>query len=113
MVVPSFFEKATRWAQIVFKNHVSDFKNCKEKGTEISKYIWKLKNYNIDYKIDWEVIHHIGKAKNLQSICSTCILETVAIAKADRRDNLNKRYELFYSCPHFRKQTPLQNLSCP
>jgi len=84
-------------------NHISDFKNYKENGTEISNYIWKLKNKNIEYKIDWEIIHHIGKAKNPQSICSTCILEKVAIAKADRRDNLNKRYELFYSCPHFRK----------
>ena len=84
-------------------NHINDFKNYKENGTELSKYIWKLKNKNIEYKIDWEIIHHIGKAKNPQSICSTCILEKVAIAKADRRDNLNKRYELFYSCPHFRK----------
>ena len=87
-------------------NHISDFKNYKENGTEISKYIWKLKNKKIEYKIDTEVIHHIGKAKNPQSICSTCRLEKVAIAKADRRDNLNKRYELFYSCP----KTPLQNL---
>ena len=61
----------------------------KENGTEISKYIWKLKNKNIEYKIGWEIIHHIGKAKNPQSICSNCILEKVAIAKSDRRDKLN------------------------
>ena len=45
----------------------------------------------------------IGKAKNPQSILSTCILEKVAISKADRRDNLNKLYKLFYSCPYFKK----------
>ena len=84
-------------------NHISNFKNYKENGTEISKYNWKLKNNNIDYKIVWEVIHHIGKARNPQSICSTCILEKIAIANADRRDSLNKRYELFYSCLHFKK----------
>ena len=33
-------------------NHISDFKKYKENGTEISKYIWKLKNNNIDYKLD-------------------------------------------------------------
>ena len=71
--------------------HISDLKKNKENGTEISKNIGKLKNNNIYYDIDWEIIHHTGKAENPQSICSTCILEKVAIAKADRRDNLNKR----------------------
>ena len=33
-------------------NHISDFYNQKENETEISKYIWKLKNKNIEYKID-------------------------------------------------------------
>ena len=30
-------------------------------------------------------------------------LEKVAIAKTDKRDRINKRYKLFYSCPHFKK----------
>ena len=85
-------------------NHTNDFKKYKENGTELSKYIWKLKNSNINFQIDWEIIHHIGKISNPHSTCSTCILEKIAIAKADRRINLNKRSELFYSCPHFKKQ---------
>ena len=48
-------------------NNISNFKNYKKKDTEISKYILKLKSINIDYKIDWEIIHHIGKVKNLQT----------------------------------------------
>ena len=63
---------------------ISVFKNYKESGIEISKYIWKLKNNKIDYKIDWEIIQRIGKDKIPQSICSTCILEKVAIAKAEK-----------------------------
>ena len=61
------------WAQRVelFKkiwyNDISDFYNQKENGTKISKYIWKLKNKNIKYKIDWKTIHHIGKSKTHKS----------------------------------------------
>ena len=84
-------------------NHISDLKTYKENGTELSKYVWKLKSNNIQFKINWEIVHRIGKAKNPHSICSTCILEKIAIAKADRRDNLNKLHELFYSCPHFKR----------
>ena len=49
--------------KIWYKN-ISDFKKHKENGTEISKYIGKFKSSNSDYKIDWEIIHHTGKAKN-------------------------------------------------
>ena len=37
-------------------NHISSFKKYKENGTELSKYIWKLKNNNINFQIDWEII---------------------------------------------------------
>ena len=50
------FEK--RWY-----NHNSDFKTYKENGTELSKYVRKLKNNKINFKISWEIIHRIGKAK--------------------------------------------------
>ena len=63
------------------KKDISDFKNYKENGTEISKYIWKLKNNNIDYKIDWEIIHHIGKAKNPQSFCSIVYWKKLRLPK--------------------------------
>ena len=37
--------------------------------------------------------------------------EKIAIAKADRKINLNKRSELFYSCPPFKKLILNINLS--
>ena len=60
----SIFKK--RWY-----NHISDFKTFKENATELSKYVWKLKSNNINFKISWEIIHRIGMAKNLHTICST------------------------------------------
>ena len=89
-----------------FKNrwygHNNNIKNNNENGTELSKYIWKLKNNNINYKIKWSIVHHIGEARRLQRICSTCNLEKMEIAKANRHQSLNKRYELFATCPHFK-----------
>ena len=34
---------------------------------------------------------------------STCSLEKLEIAKANKRNNLNKRHELFANCPHLKK----------
>ena len=43
--------------------HIRDLKVQKENGTEMSKYIWKLKNNNTDYNINWSILHHIGEVK--------------------------------------------------
>ena len=39
-------------------------KKNNENGTELSKYIWKLKNNNIKYNIKLSIIHHTWKQKN-------------------------------------------------
>ena len=84
-------------------NHNHSFNTYKENSTELAKYIWFLKNNNINYNIKWNIIHHIGEVRSIHNICSTCSLEKLEIAKANRRNNLNKRYELFANCPHFKK----------
>ena len=42
-------------------NHISDFKTYKENGTELPKYIWKLKNINFNF-VRLKIIQLIGKA---------------------------------------------------
>ena len=88
----------TRWYA-----HTSDFKNEKKNGTELSKYIWNLKNKNTNYEIKWSIMHKIGELSNINRICKTCNLEKMEIALANKKRNLNKRQELFFTCPHFRK----------
>ena len=40
-----------------FGNHKNSFINTKKKNeTELSTYIWQLKNSNTNFKIDWEII---------------------------------------------------------
>ena len=84
-------------------NHNNSFKNYKENGTELAKYVWHLKNSNINYNIKWNILHHIGEIRNIHNICKTCVLEKIEIANAKKNTNLNKRYELFANCPHFQK----------
>ena len=57
----------------------------------------------INYNIEWNVIHYVGEAKKLQIICSPFNLEEIEIAKANKKRNSNKLYELFSICPHFKK----------
>ena len=59
--------------------HNSDFKNANNNGIELSKHIWNLKNESKNFEINWEILHHIGEAKNLKKICSTCNLEKIDI----------------------------------
>ena len=84
-------------------NHNHSFNTYKENSTELAKYIWFLKNNNIKYDIKWNIIHHIGEVRRIHNMCSTCNLEKLEIARASKRNNLNKRHELFANCPHLKK----------
>ena len=71
--------------------------------TKLSDYVWKIKDNNETPHIDWSIVHAIGpKSNTLQRTCSTCNLERIAIANAEKKRSLNKRSELTGSCPHFR-----------
>ena len=82
---------------------MSDIKNIHNTGTELSKYIWKLKEDNIVYNINWKILHKIGKNINVKEICSTCNPDKYEIAMANKRIILNKRNDLFSNCLLFRK----------
>ena len=84
-------------------NHMSDIRNSNNTGTELSKYIWNLKEKNITFSINWKILHKIGRNKIAKDICNTCNLEKYEIAMANKRTLLNKRNDLFSNCPHFRK----------
>ena len=51
-------------------DHLRDFKVHKENETELSKYIWKLKNNNTVYNINWKILHRAYEesAKNLYDL---------------------------------------------
>ena len=87
-----------------YGGHKSSFKNeNKRKSTTLSEYIWRKKDKNINWKINWKVLHEIRSSGHVNmGCCRTCNLERLEIARADKRKTLNKRNELVTCCPHNR-----------
>ena len=82
-------------------SHALKHRNSQQ-ATTLSKYVWKARDEGEDPKITWSVIHRIPEPRGPQRICTTCNLERMEIAAADRRQSLNKRSELTGKCVHFR-----------
>ena len=87
-------------------NHKKSFKHrMYEKETELSKYIWKLKDQNIKFTIKWNVeamaIPYTCGSKH----CDRCLTEKLLIAKTDPKTRLNKRSEIISKCRHRNKFT--------
>ena len=41
--------------------------------TELSKYIWNLKNNNISYSIKWKILKRAKSYNNASKRCNLCI----------------------------------------
>ena len=82
--------------------HKSDFNNQKNKlSTELSKYIWKLKESNKKYDIKWKILRKIKQTdETIKKVCTTCNLEKLEISSANKNELLNKRSELLGKCVH-------------
>ena len=83
-----------------YGSHKYSFEHEGKCETELSKYVWSLKNKNIPYNISWRILNTLRRAKpSPQRACSTCNAEKMAIANADKRNLLNSRSELNSMCP--------------
>ena len=86
-----------------FTNHNQSFRHEKySNSTELSKFIWKLKNSKTNYNITWQVLqssipYEIGGSK-----CDLCLSEKLHIIKASY-PIINKRTELISKCRHKNK----------
>ena len=88
-----------------YNNHTMSFQNRGyEKKTELSKYIWNLKDKGEDFTFKWSVA---AKAfpYTCSKRCDLCLTEKLLIAKADPRTLLNKRSEIVSKCRHCNKFT--------
>ena len=76
-----------------YSNHISNFKNAWSKNaTELSGYIWELKEQNRQYKINWKILKYANSYKNGQKNCKLCLTEKMAILKhkPDWKNLVNK-----------------------
>ena len=89
-----------------YNNHTLSFRNkSRQKSTQLSNYIWELKENGKNYTIGWLIA-----MKAHPYICGTrkwdlCLCEKLLIARANSASLLNKRTELISKCCHMNKFT--------
>ena len=71
--------------------------------TELSKYLWKLKEENADYNLQWSIKANASPYKYGARKCDFCLTEKMIIARSDPKKLLNKRTELACKCRHRNK----------
>ena len=84
-----------------FGNHTRDYKHPKYRNsTELSKYIWELKDANISPVIEWSIVTKV-LSKTQLNFCKLCLSEKFYIIKSLNDPNLlNKKPELVNTCHH-------------
>ena len=87
-----------------FTSHKSSFNDkSKRNSTELSKYIWHLKEKNAQYNISWKVLKQANSYSPKTNRCNLCLWEKYHIITANNPDLLNSRSELISTCRHKRK----------
>ena len=62
--------------------------------TELSKYVWNLKEKDIDHKINWSILKHTKSYSNASKRCQLCLWENFYIITSNKQTTLNSRTEL-------------------
>ena len=85
-------------------NHTMSFRHKKRvNDTELSKYLWKLKEENANYNLQWSIKAYASPYKCGTRKCDLCLTEKMIIARSDPRKLLNKRTELVSKCRYTNK----------
>ena len=80
--------------------HRQDFNNQNREGTTLSKYVWKLKNENVAYKIDWKLLMRSQSFNPSTKRCNLCLREKYCIMFKPEGASLNSRSEFYSTCRH-------------
>ena len=87
-----------------YHNHASSFRNPKRKhATELSKYIWNLKESDVRYSTKWKIIKQCRPYSNKTKRCNLCLYEKFIIICHPEVSSLNTRNELISTCTHRKK----------
>ena len=93
---------------LTFKNrytkHKHSFRHEKYSNTtNLSQYIWKLKNNNVNFRVQWEILTR-KKKNNLKNRCKLCNAVKIQILNVKKSESLIKRNELQTGYIHYRNQ---------
>ncbi len=94
-----------------YRNHIKSFNHKRySNDTELSKYIWKLKDNKQDFDITWSVLKQSISYTGGSKRCNLCLEEKLRILKDKNKQNLlNKKSEIVSTCNH-RKKHLINNL---
>ena len=90
-----------------FRNHKKEFAHKKYRNsTELSKYIWQLKDANITPIVTWKVVAKVFSDTKI-NFCKLCLTEKVFIINEFNDSQLlNRSSELINTCRHQNKLLP-------
>ena len=84
-----------------FTAHSRSFRNSNfRRKTELSKYIWDLKDQDVSFEVTWSIAQRASPYKCGTRQCDVCLTEKAVIATADLITTLNKRSEIVSTCRH-------------
>ena len=93
--------------QVSFKkrygSHKHDFLNRPTENrtsTTLSSYIWKLKDENKAYQVEFEIVKRAAPFSPVSGTCNLCTEEKFEIMFNPQTASLNSRQEMFAACRH-------------
>ena len=87
-----------------YTSHKASFTHReKSNHTELSKYIWKLKDNSVPFNLIWSIKKHARPYNPRSKRCNLCLWEKYYIITSDKRTTLNSRSEIISTCRHKRK----------
>ena len=85
------------------QNHKTTFKlRGHETKSALSKYLWSLKDKDIEYKLSWKIIDRARKFSPVSKTCSLCTLERFYLICHKETHTLNQNNEFGNECIHKR-----------
>ena len=87
-----------------YGGHKTSFNNYNRRhATELSKYVWSLKEKNTDYTLRWRILTKARAYSNTSKKYNLCLEEKYYITCRPELASLNKRSEIMNTCRHSRK----------
>ena len=69
--------------QLGYNNHTMSVRHKRVNDTELSKYLWKLKEENTDCNLQWSIKAYASQCKCGTRKCDLCLTEKMIIARSD------------------------------
>ena len=90
--------------QVCLRDDNKRYKN----ETELSKYIWKLKEKEVEHTIMWKKLSQSNTCQRWSGLCNLCLEEKVEILlnQAKPSTQLNRRFEVS-TCRHVSPPTSI------